>query len=61
MPNLATAESPFFLVYGRDSNLPLHQLLEPMQCFLGNPDSDKLNLETHRLALAIAKKKLDEN
>ena len=30
-PNLATAESPFFLVYGRDPNLLLHQLLEPMQ------------------------------
>ena len=34
-PNLATAELPFFLVYGRDPNLPLHQLLEPMQRFLG--------------------------
>ena len=33
-PNLATAESSFFLVYGRDPNLPLHQLLEPMQHFL---------------------------
>ena len=32
-PNLATAESPFFLVYSRDPNLPLHQLLEPMQHF----------------------------
>ena len=30
-PNLATAEMPYFLVYGRDHNLPLHQLLEPMQ------------------------------
>ena len=30
-PNLATAETPSFLVYGRDPNLPLHQLLEPMQ------------------------------
>ena len=60
-PNLATAGSPLFLVYGRDPNLPLHQLLEPMQCFLGDPDSGKLHLETHRLALVIAKKMLDEN
>ena len=59
--NLATAETPFFLVYGRDPNLPLHQLLEPMQCFLGDPDSRMLSLETHRVALAIAKKTLDEN
>ena len=60
-PNLATAELPFLLVYSRDPNLPLHQLLEPMQCFLGDPDSGKLHLETHRLALVIAKKTLDEN
>ena len=32
-----------------------------MQCFLGNPDSGHLNLEMHHLALAIAKKTLDEN
>ena len=60
-PNLATAELPFFLVYGRDPNLPLHQLLEPMQCFHGNLHSGKLKVETHRLALAFAKKTLDEN
>ena len=60
-PNLATAETPFFLVYGRDPNLPLHQLLEPMQHFLGDPDSGILNLEMHRLALAIAKKTMDKN
>ena len=32
-----------------------------MQCFLGDPDSGMINLETHRLALAISKKNLDEN
>ena len=61
MPNLATAETPFFLVYERDPNLPLHQLLEPMQQFLGDPDSGILNLEANKLTLAIAKKTLDEN
>ena len=50
-----------FLVYGSDPNLPQHQLLEPMQHFLGDPDSGKLNLEKHRLAQAIAKKTLDKN
>ena len=60
-PNLATAEMLFFLVYGQDPNIPLHQLLEPMQHFLGDPDSAVLNLEEHRLALAIAKKTLNEN
>ena len=59
--NLAIAEMPFFLVYGWHQTLPLHQLLEPMQCFLGNPESWNLNLETHQLALTIAKKTLDEN
>ena len=60
-PNLATAETPFFCVYRRDPNLPLHQLLEPMQQFLGDPDLEMLNHKAHRLALAIAKKTLDEN
>ena len=32
-----------------------------MQHFLGDLDSGKLNLETHRLALAISKKTLEEN
>ena len=59
--NLATMETPFFLVYGRDPYFPLHQLLKPMPCFLGDPYSSMLNLETRRLELAIAKKTLDEN
>ena len=45
--NLATVETPFFLVYGRDPNLPLHRFLEPMQSFLGDPESGRLNLENH--------------
>ena len=32
-----------------------------MQQFLGDPDSGMLNLQVHRLTLAIAKKMLDEN
>ena len=55
------AETPFFLVYRRDPNLPLYQLLEPMQHFLGDPESGKINLKKHCLALAIARKTLDEN
>ena len=60
-PNLATADTSFFLVYGRDPNLPLLKLLEPTQRFLGDPHSGMLNLEAHRLTLAITKKMLDEN
>ena len=59
--NLTTAGTPFFLVYRRDPDLPLHQLLEPMQCFLGDPKSGTYNLEHHCFTLAIAKKTLDEN
>ena len=51
----------FFLVYGRDPNLPLHQPLEPMQCFLDDPESGRLNLKYDYLPLAIVKKTLDEN
>ena len=32
-----------------------------MQCFLGDPDFGMINLEAHRLTLAIAKKTVDEN
>ena len=32
-----------------------------MQCFLGDPESGKFNLEPHWLALVIVKKILDEN
>ena len=61
-PHLATAETPFFLVYGRDPNLSLHQLLESMQWFLGwSRIWTCLDLKSHCLALAIAKKNLDEN
>ena len=59
-PNLATAEMPFFGIW-KGSKLTLHQLLEPMQQFLGDPDSGMLNLEAHILSLAIAKKTLDKN
>ena len=41
--NLATAETPFFFVYGKVPNLTLYQLLEPMQHFLGDPESGKLS------------------
>ena len=57
--NLATLKTPFFLVYRRDPNLPLHQLLQPMQYFLGGPESGRLNLEHHHLTLAIAQKTLE--
>ena len=51
-PNLATAETPFFLNFGRDPYLPLHQLLESMQQFLGDPDSGMINLEAHKTCLS---------
>ena len=59
--NLMTGESPFFLVYGRDGNQPLHQLLQPLTRFLGDPDSGLLCLDQHRLSLSIAKKYLDNH
>ena len=61
VPNLMTGESPFFLVYGRDGNQPVHQLLQPLTRFLGDPDSGLLCLNQHRLSLSIAKKYLDDH
>ena len=61
VPNLTTGESPFFLVYRRDGNQPLHQLLQPLTRFLGDPDSGLLCLDQHRLSLSIAKKYLDDH
>ena len=61
VPNLTTGESPFFLVYGRDRNQPVNQLLQPLARFLGNPDSGLLCLNQHRLSLSIAKKYLDDH
>ena len=61
VPNLTTGESPFFLVYGRDGNQPLHQLLQPLTRFLGNPDLGLLCLNQHQLSLSIAKKYLDDH
>ena len=61
VPNLTTGESPFFLVYGRDGNQPVHQLLQPLTRFLGNPDSGLLCLDQHRVSLFIAKKYLDDH
>ena len=61
VPNLTTGESPFFLVYGRDGNQPLHQLLQPLTRFLGDPDLGLLCLNQHQLSLSIAKKYLDDH
>ena len=47
VPNLTTGESPFFLVYRRDGNQPLHQLLQPLTRFLGDPDLGLLCHDQH--------------
>ena len=49
-PHLAITETPFFIVYGRDPYLTFHQLLEPMQQFLIDPESGYLGLESHALS-----------
>ena len=57
-PSLVTSRNTIFLVYGRDPSLPLHRPLDLMQWFLSDPESGLLNLKSHLLALAIAKKLL---
>ena len=47
VPNLTTVESPFFLVYRRDGNQSLHQLLQPLTRFQGDSDSGLLCLDQH--------------
>ena len=49
------------MVYGRDGNQPLHQLLQPLTRFLGDPDLGLLCLDQHQLSLSIAKKYLDDH
>ena len=44
--HFASADTPFFLFHGRDPNFLLHQLLEPMQWFLSDPQSGCLDLES---------------
>ena len=61
VPNLTTGESQFFLVHGRDGNQPVHQLLQPLTRFLGDPDSGLSCLDQHKLLLSIAKKYLDDH
>ena len=61
VPNLTTGESSFFLVYRRDGNKPLHELLQPLTRFLGDPDLGLLCLDQHQLTLSIAKKYLDDH
>ena len=57
----ATAETPFFLVYGKRSQLTLHNFWNQWKSLVGDPESGTLNLENHCLTLAIALKTLDEN
>ena len=61
VPNLTAGESPFLLVYRRDGNQPLHQLLQPLTRFLGDPNLGLLCLDQHQLSLSIAKKYLDDH
>ena len=60
-PHLATAETPLLPSLWGKSKFTLQQLLETMQQILSNPESGCLDLKSHHLALAVAKKTLDDN
>ena len=60
-PNLATAESPFFWCMAETLTYHYINFWNPCNVFLEILTLGRLNLETHRLALAIAKKTFDKN
>jgi hypothetical protein len=52
-PNEHSRESPFFLMFGRDPIVPIHQILEPKLRYLGDSDC-LLSLEELTQAYALA-------
>ena len=57
LPNKHSKESPFFLMFGRDSVLPLNKLLSPQFQYLGN-DLNMLSLEALKNMFHLAAENL---